>query len=85
MASSSLTATTLLAEASTVLEKNGYNRVEPSMDLRWPVTTARIFEDAYGIAGVLIYETWRELRDTWTSAQGTLTELISECTELVFT
>lgn len=77
MPSSPLTATALLAEASTVLEQSGYQRIEPSMDLRWPVSTARLFEDPYSIVGLLIYETWGYLRDTWTEAQGCLVELIS--------
>jgi hypothetical protein len=77
MASSSLTATTLLAEASTLLGQNGYQRVEPSMDLRSPLPTRRLFEDLYSIVALLVYETWGELRDTWTNAQGSLTELIS--------
>ena len=77
MPSSSITATSLLAEASTVLEQGGYKRIEPSVDLRWPVATTRLFEDPYSIVALLVYENWGELRDTWTDAQGSLTELIS--------
>jgi hypothetical protein len=77
MSSASITTTSLLAEASSVLESGGYQRMTPSRELQWPTETTRVFEDAYSVAALLVYETWGELRDTWTNAQGTLTELIS--------
>ena len=77
MPSETTTPTSLVAEATTVLERGGFQRIEPSFDARWPSMPARIFEDPYCIVALLVFDTWAELRDTWADAQGALAELIS--------
>ena len=64
----------LIARASQVLEQNGYRRVSVPDD--WPAAS-RLFEDPYGIVGVHVYETWRELAEEWSGAQSLLVDLIS--------
>jgi len=64
----------LIARACEVLEQNGYRRVSVPDD--WP-SASRLFEDPYGIVGVHVYETWRELADEWSRAQSLLVDLIS--------
>lgn len=38
---------------------------------------SRVFEDYYGIAYVVVYDTWNELHDKWHRAQGELVDLLS--------
>lgn len=64
----------LIARATEVLEQGGYRRVPVPPE--WPAA-ARLFEDPFGIVAVHVYDTWRELTDEWTSAQGLLVDLIS--------
>jgi hypothetical protein len=64
----------LIARTSEVLEQNGYRRVTVPND--WP-SASRLFEDPYGIVGVHVYETWRELAEEWTWAQSLMVDLIS--------
>jgi hypothetical protein len=64
----------LIAAASELLDDNGYRRVAVSSD--WP-SASRVFEDPYGIVAIHVYETWQELLENWTAAQGLLVDLIS--------
>jgi hypothetical protein len=69
-----LSAIQVLAEASSVLEARGYRPA--SVPEAWP-TSARVFEDQYGIVALRSYETWQQLSAGWTDAQGLLVDLIS--------
>jgi hypothetical protein len=69
-----LSAIQVLAEASSVLEAGGYRIVDPPES--WP-TSARVFEDSYGIVALRVYDTWQQLIADWTDAQGRLVDLIS--------
>jgi hypothetical protein len=72
-----LTPTDLLAAASAGLEEGGYARVEEAKLGAWPISGARLYEDAYSIVTVIVYETWAELESGWPDAQGALVELMS--------
>ncbi len=71
-----ITTTSLLAEATSVLESAGFDR-DTSSEFIWPVSTSRVFEDSYSVVSLLVFETWDELRDKWTEAQAQLVEIIS--------
>jgi len=73
----SLTATDLLAHVTHILVSRGYSQVPSQLSTNWPVSTARVFEDSYGIVGIAIYETWADLLSTWTTSQGAFVDLIS--------
>ncbi len=72
-----LTTTSILAEASRVLEDAGYQTASVSTGL-FSRSLARIFEDHYGIVGVVAYDTWDALCSEWQDAQGALVDLMSE-------
>jgi hypothetical protein len=69
---------TLLAEASNLLQDVGFLHVERAAELAWPTPTARVFEGSYAIVAVAAFETWDELRLGWLAAQSTLVGLVSE-------
>jgi hypothetical protein len=73
-----LTTTDILAAASEYLIDAGYRRID-SVELgRLAKTGVRLFEDAYGIVAVAVYDTWRELSESWPEAQAALVEVISQ-------
>jgi hypothetical protein len=76
MMEESLTTSQLLAAASQTLIAGGYSAVPDPPN--WTSSNARVFEDAYGIVAVVVYETWSDLVAQWPDAQGQLVELISE-------
>jgi hypothetical protein len=76
-ASSPYTVTELLAAASDVLGRNGFSQAEFSSLEAWPLSNARVFEDAYTIVTVAVYETWGGLVSHWADAQAALVDLIS--------
>jgi hypothetical protein len=69
-----LTSSQLLAAASESLESGGYAPVKHADG--W-ASNSRLFEDPYGIAAIVVYDTWGDLAETWRDAQGRLVELIS--------
>ncbi len=72
-----LTGTDILAAASEYLSNGGYQRID-SVELgKLAKTGARLFEDAYGIVAVVVYDTWRDLAGSWPEAQAALVEVIS--------
>jgi hypothetical protein len=78
MTNNPLTSTDILAAASETLNSNGYSRVaRDATDEAWGAN-GRLFEDACGIVGVVVYETWSELSSRWLDAQALLVELISQ-------
>lgn len=74
MAANSLTPSQLLAAADEVLLAAGY-RSAPIPDTWWELS--RVFEDSYGIASVVVYDSWSELHSEWHRAQGQLVELLT--------
>ena len=57
-----LTTTTLIADAARVLEDSGFRAVDPSATGTWRATEARVYEDAYSVVCVAVYETWQPSR-----------------------
>ena len=76
--SAPFTVTTLIAAATSVLEDAGFEAVESSRVNQWRAIAARVYEDAYSIVCVAVYETWAELASGWTEDQGALVDLISK-------
>lgn len=69
-----LTPSTLLAAASENLEGGGYERIDtPAVAFE----SSRLFEDAYGVALVIVYETYSELMERWPEAQDHLVNTMS--------
>lgn len=73
----SLTATQLLAAASELLGASGYAQATIDTDSERGTRVSRIFEDAYGIVSVHVFDTWQQLAERWHVAQGQLVDLIS--------
>jgi hypothetical protein len=73
----SLTATEIVAGASSQLTDAGYRRIAGDALQDWPLSNARLYEDRYGIVAVVVYETWEHLRTDWPEAQGALVTFIS--------
>ena len=71
------TTTTLIADAARVLEDSGFRTVDPSATGTWRATEARVYEDAYSVVCVAVYETWAALSSQWADDQANLVELIS--------
>src|SRR4051812_17097065 len=74
----SLTATQLLAAATDLLTVSGYSRADVTTEAVVPGAASRIFEDAYGIVAVHVFDTWSHLAEQWNVAQGQLVDVISE-------
>lgn len=73
-----LTGTQLLAAATEVLTTGGYREaLIPTIDPQG-TGASRLFEDAYGIVAIHVYESWRQLTEKWYVAQGQLVDLMSE-------
>ena len=72
-----LPVTTLVAAAARVLEDAGFKAISPSTVGAWRATTTRVYEDAYSIVCVAIYETWADLSTLWIDDQASLVDLIS--------
>lgn len=77
MSTPALTSTDLLAAASACLRSNSYVEVGGSQLGSWPLDAARVYEDAYSVVALLVYESWAELASNWTDAQAALVELMS--------
>ena len=76
--STQFTVTSLVAAAAEVLEGAGFKAVEPSITSTWRATATRVYEDAYSVVCVAVYETWTDLSARWVEDQATLVNLISE-------
>ena len=70
------TSTDLIAAASQTLLVGGYRQIT-SKFRDWDTPTSRLFEDEYGVVGVVIFDTCAELLQTWPDLQGSLIEVIS--------
>ena len=71
-----LTATALAAFASQILDEAGYHRIRAQRSDP-ALRTVRLYEDAYGVVAVVVYETWVELAASWPDVQGELVDLMS--------
>ncbi|GAB2612561.1 hypothetical protein [Novilysobacter erysipheiresistens] len=76
MISEYLTSTDLIASSVAVLEAAGYKATE-SDNSAWTSSTSRLFENSYNVVGVVAFETYVELVDSWADRQGMLVEIIS--------
>ena len=73
-----LTVTSLMATVAEILEVAGFKTIDPSVAGTWRATEARVYEDAYSIVCIAIYETWSDLSSLWVDDQSSLVALISE-------
>ena len=76
--SAPFTVTSLLAAAAEILEGAGFKAVDLSASNAWRATASRVYEDAYSIVCVAVYETWADLSSRWIDDQSRLVGLISE-------
>ena len=76
--SNSFTVTTLVAEAADILDRAGFRTVDHSASGTWRATEARVYEDAYSIVCIAVYETWKDLSSLWADDQASLVGLISK-------
>jgi hypothetical protein len=70
------TPTDLIASATQILNDGGYQQITDGFP-DWNTQTARLFEDKYGIVGLVVFETCGELLRTWTDLQGSVVSVIS--------
>jgi hypothetical protein len=71
-----LTTTDLIAAASEALTHGNYQRITNRFP-EWETTSARLFEDAYNVVGLVVFDTCGELLRTWADLQGNLVNVIS--------
>lgn len=69
--------TVLLAAASQALASGGYRLIDQGFPA-WNTPTSRLFEDAYNVVGVVVFETCHELLSGWPDLQGSLVDLMSQ-------
>ncbi len=75
---SPFTVTTLVAAAAEILEEASFRAVGSSATSTWKATEARVYEDAYSIVCIAVYETWTDLSSLWEDDQANLVGLISK-------
>lgn len=72
-----LTATQLLAAATELLTHSGYTQADVPLEGSRGLPASRVFEDAYGIVALHVFDTWTRLTERWNVAQGQLVDVIS--------
>ena len=79
MSDSSLTSASILSGASGCLTSAaaGYQPVSSDLIGEWPTDAVRVFEDAFTVVAVCVFETWSALEQGWQEAQGALVALMS--------
>jgi hypothetical protein len=70
------TSTDLIAAVSQTLVDGGYQQIARRFT-EWHTPTSRLFEDEYGIVGVVVFDTCAELLRTWPDLQASLVDVIS--------
>ena len=70
------TSTDLIAVASQVLARGGYQQIRERVS-EWDTPTSRLFEDEYNVVGLVVFDTCGELLRAWPDLQGSLVEVIS--------
>ncbi len=73
-----LSATQIMAAASSILVRGGYRQAQAGLGDEWTDESARLFEDPYSVVAVLVFPTWAELKDRWTQAQASLVGVITQ-------
>jgi hypothetical protein len=74
---SSLTTTEIVAAADSAFLSGGYRPVDRTrLDISI-LSSARFYEDAFGIVEIIVFDTWANLKSEWPNAQASLVELIS--------
>jgi len=78
MTNSSLgfTSTDLIVAASQTLIDGGYHQIAARFR-EWDTPTSRLFEDEYGVVGIVVFDTCAELLRTWPDLQASLVDVIS--------
>lgn len=75
--STPFTATELIAAATEFLVGGGYSQVPSDVCEPYDLAGARVFEDPYGVAAIVIFDTWEDLASTWPDYQSGLVDLMS--------
>jgi hypothetical protein len=70
------TSTDLIVASSQTLIANGYRQIVGKFP-EWDTPTSRLFEDEYGVVGIVVFDTGAELLRTWPDLQASLVEVIS--------
>jgi hypothetical protein len=72
-----LTTTEIIGQVKRTLRDSGYDqhRKPPT---RWDTSSHLLYEDDYGIVGIVVYESVSSLLTEWTTAQGALVHVMSE-------
>lgn len=70
------TTTELIAAASELLQGGGYQAVREGFP-EWNTSSSRLFEDAYNVVGLAVFQTCAELFESWPNLQGSLVDVIS--------
>lgn len=73
-----LNATEIAAAADAVLERSAYRRLDSSQRLLSPETTARIYEDVYGVVWLSVFESVAALLRGWHEQQAAFVELLTQ-------
>jgi len=74
--SAPITTTDLIAASVRTLEAGGYKSITGSVS-EWNTTSTRLFEDAYNVVGLAVFNTCAELLRSWADLQGSLVDVIS--------
>lgn len=77
IAATGLTTTDLIATASEALAQGNYQRITNRFP-EWETTSSRLFEDAYNVVGLVVFDTCGELLRAWAELQGKLVDVISK-------
>ncbi|MCS3750513.1 hypothetical protein GGQ19_001682 [Salinibacter ruber] len=72
-----LTTTEIIGQVKRTLRDSGYDQHRDSPD-RWDAPNTLLYEDDYGIVGIVVYESISSLLNEWTAAQGALVHVMSE-------
>ena len=72
-----ITATGLLASVRETLGSAGYQEIAPDPEGNWSSDRTRLFEDQYGVVGIVVFDTWAGLESGWAKEQESLVALMS--------
>lgn len=72
-----LTTTEIIGQVKRILSKSGYDQHRDSSE-RWDASNHLLYEDDYGIVGIVVYESVSSLLTEWTTTQGALVHVMSE-------
>lgn len=72
-----LTTTEITGQVKRILRDSGYDQHRDPPD-RWDAPNHLLYEDDYGIVGIVVYESVSSLLTEWTTAQGALVHVMSE-------